>query len=472
MNASFRIRPDALSVCMIVKNESATLGRCLASIAPCADELIVVDTGSTDDTADIAASFGARVIRSDWRDDFSYSRNISIGEAACAWILWVDADDVLSAESIPIVNSLKKEKPDRVFGFIVRNQKPGGTGAEFLQARMFPNRPDIVFEHRIHEQMMPSALRLGMRLVETRVIVEHYGYADAGRVRQKAQRNVRLLLAQWDDARPDPVMAIELADSYFALEEFTDAKQWYARLLSMPGDTRTMRELASQACLGMGNILSAEEKYGEAVRFFEQSLEACPGRPDVLFSLAVAHDCGGDLSAAAACLRKVLDGGGAVLTVGIDFRETRIKSYLRLERVLADLGKYDEALVLGRAALDEYPERPEILNMAARVFTKNDLLMDALHMFEKSLRLNTEMNAEAYIGLCQIYVRAGKRETALETMKSIRPLFESRALYWAFFRMLHGAGEGAIIPVSIDRKEIDREAKAISRVYGKGGRLW
>jgi glycosyltransferase involved in cell wall biosynthesis len=470
MNASSPIRPDALSVCMIVKNEAATLGRCLKSVQACADEIIVVDTGSTDDTAAIAASFGARVIRSDWRDDFSYSRNISIRQAACAWILWVDADDVLSAEAIPIVNNLKKKKPDRVFGFVVRNEKPGATGAEFLQARMFPNRPDIVFENRIHEQMMPSALRLGMSLVETAVIVAHHGYADAERVRQKAQRNVRLLLSQWDEARPDPVMAIELADSYFTLEEFTDAKQWYARLLSMPAGNRTMSELASQACLGMGNILSKEEKYGEAIRLFERALEACPDRPDVLFSLAVAHDCGGDRAAAAASLRKVLSGGSAVLTVGIDFRETRIKSYLRLERILADLGKYDEALALGREALAGYPERPEILNMAGRVFMKNDLLMDALHTFEKSLRLNTEMNAEAYIGLCQIYVMAGKRETAMETMKSIRPLFEHRPMYWAFYRAL--AGTGAAVPATIDIKEIDREAEALVRVYGKGGRLW
>src|SRR5271157_3277073 len=135
LNHPQTIRPQTLSICMIVKNEARLLARCLESCRDIADEIIINDTGSTDATVEIAQSRGARLIASEWKNDFSYSRNISLRAASCAWILWLDADDVVPSQSIPIINDLKKSGGDQVFGFVVRNQKPGGTGTEFVQAR-------------------------------------------------------------------------------------------------------------------------------------------------------------------------------------------------------------------------------------------------------------------------------------------------------------------------------------------------
>ena len=208
------VRPQTLSICMIVKNEARVLARCLESCRDIADEIVVVDTGSIDATVEIAQSLGARVVVSEWKNDFSYSRNISLRNASCAWILWLDADDVVPSQSVPIINALKKGAPDRVFGFVVRNQKPGNTGSEFVQARMFPNDSRICFERRIHEQMMLSALRIGLKLVETRAVVEHYGYAEPDLLNQKALRNIGLLLEEYGQYGPDPVMGVEIADSY------------------------------------------------------------------------------------------------------------------------------------------------------------------------------------------------------------------------------------------------------------------
>ncbi len=80
------IRPSTLSLCMIARNESEHIGRCLQSAKDFVDEIIVVDTGSTDDTREIARSFGATVIEAEWQDDFSLARNLSLEQATGDWI--------------------------------------------------------------------------------------------------------------------------------------------------------------------------------------------------------------------------------------------------------------------------------------------------------------------------------------------------------------------------------------------------
>ncbi len=469
MKASSGYPQHRLSVCMIVRNEAQLLGRCLESVEGCADEIIVVDTGSTDATASIAQGAGAQVIRSDWRDDFSYSRNISIRAATGVWILWLDADDVVPGDSIPKINSLKETDPARVYGFIVRNEKPGNTGSAFLQARMFPNRVDIFFERRIHEQMMPSALRAGFALAETDAIIEHHGYADPATVRTKAARNATLLLEEWNNVRPDAVMALEIAESYTLLGEWAKARHWYAAVLTVDGIRTVMPQIASQACLGLGNMCNRDERHAEAAQWLTQCLALCPHRPDALFSLAVAQDLGGNLAAAAATLRMITAGfESRRLAVGVDQRESRIKAYLRLERVLFDLDKGNEALVMAKEAIAALPKRPEILDMAGRVYLKLRMLTDALHAFEQSLSLNTESNLEAYMGLSRIFALAGRRETAIQTMTAIRPQFGDRPAYWAFRRILTGPSGDAGPPPEVDKDKINEETAALRKLYGIG----
>jgi len=469
MNSVKHPAPHTLSVCMIVKNESETIGRCLESIKSVASQIVVVDTGSADTTPEIATRMGADVIRSDWRDDFSYSRNISLSSATGEWILWLDADDVVPSSSLPLINELKAKAPDRVFSFVVKNEKPGNTGSEFMQARMFPNRPDIRFERRIHEQMMPSALRLGMRLEKTTAVIEHHGYGDPEKVKEKSGRNVRLLLVEWNEKKPDAVMAVEIADSYFTLGDFGNAETWYRMVLSVPACERAMPEIASQAYLGMGNINNRRERFSDAIDLLRKSVRLCPSRADALFSLAVAQDLSGDLDAAAETLKTILAVPTATtLSVGIDFREAAIKTYLRLERIMNDLGRQAEMLILCRTALSTLAHRPEIQNMAGRVFFRSGILMEALHAFEKSLAIDVTSNCEAYVGLCQIYCAAGRRAHAETTLKNIRPLFETKPVFWACWNMVFGtAGWGTTPPPGISKDDIDRETVSLEKLFPK-----
>src|SRR5204863_5400745 len=94
--AASSAEPDALprlSLCMIVKNEERFLRNCLESVKDIVDEMVIVDTGSTDSTLDIAREYGAKVIPHVWKDDFSEARNVSLDHATGDWALWLDADE-------------------------------------------------------------------------------------------------------------------------------------------------------------------------------------------------------------------------------------------------------------------------------------------------------------------------------------------------------------------------------------------
>lgn len=188
---------ETLSLCMIARNEEANLPRCFKSVQAIADEIIIVDTGSTDRTPAIAAVAGARIIRARWRDDFSDARNISLAAANCSWILWLDADDELDGDAAAKIIRIKKEQIilDTAFGFSIKNVKAGGIGESFLQVRMFPRDGRVFFERRVHEQINPSLKRNGYKFIYfPEIVVNHLGYSSEKIRKEKALRNRAIIL--------------------------------------------------------------------------------------------------------------------------------------------------------------------------------------------------------------------------------------------------------------------------------------
>lgn len=104
-----------LSVCMIVKNEEKVLSRCLDCVKFFADELVIVDTGSSDKTREIARKYTEKVYDFEWCDDFSLARNFAFSKASCDYIMWLDADDVVGVESINKIISLKSKMTADVY---------------------------------------------------------------------------------------------------------------------------------------------------------------------------------------------------------------------------------------------------------------------------------------------------------------------------------------------------------------------
>jgi len=173
-----------LSVCLITKNESRDLARCLASVRGLADEIVVVDTGTTDDTVAIAQAHGARVLHHAWRHDFADARNVSLDAATGDWVLVLDADDEVpsdTAAQIPclLAEAERARPPIDGLTMLYHSPMPAGEAVAFTEypvLRLFRNRPEFRFRQAIHEQVLPAIQAAGGRVDGCALRLTHYGY--------------------------------------------------------------------------------------------------------------------------------------------------------------------------------------------------------------------------------------------------------------------------------------------------------
>jgi tetratricopeptide (TPR) repeat protein len=189
------VRDVLLSAAMIVRDEESVLEDCLRSIRELVDEIVVVDTGSSDGSKRVAERFGARIVDFGWRDDFSAARNEALAHARGDWILYIDADERLRPASRSSVELLLADELAICHTVLFRPQR-GYT--RYREYRLFRNDPRIRFQGVIHETMLPAirevAARDGRRIAHSELAIDHVGY-DHDEPR-KHRRNLPLLRAR------------------------------------------------------------------------------------------------------------------------------------------------------------------------------------------------------------------------------------------------------------------------------------
>ncbi|CAM4458137.1 tetratricopeptide repeat-containing glycosyltransferase family 2 protein [Paenibacillus typhae] len=223
-------RKPLISLCMIVRNEADTLARCLTSVHGIADELIIVDTGSTDATLAIARSFGARIVSYPWTGDFAAARNAGLEQARGTWILVLDADEELDAQSKGELLLCAEHTEYEAFFVRIHNHKGTAFSSPVITVnpilRMFRNRPQYRFSGIIHEQIAAAIVEAtpaaAMHL--STVSVHHYGYADGVVAKKdKISRNLSLLKEQLRLNPRDAFHQFNTAVEYMRLGDYTQA---------------------------------------------------------------------------------------------------------------------------------------------------------------------------------------------------------------------------------------------------------
>ncbi|KPL57694.1 tetratricopeptide repeat protein [Rossellomorea vietnamensis] len=271
-----------LSLCMIVSNEEHTLARCLASVKDAVDEIILVDTGSTDRTVDIGKKFGARIFPYIWNDDFSDARNRGIKEAKGEWILVLDADETLDAiDSLSLKKELWKTQADGLYLNILNYYGVYKEGSYFTDSscRIFRRSPDIFFEGRIHETVTSSIKDRGGSLELGEYTILHYGYLDDYiQLKQKNERNTRLIETALVENPDDIRLRYALGSEQIQKGDYEDALGTFLEILK---NLSPFDDHAPDIILKSVNLLWYFHRRQEALNLLEKGITAYPDFPEL-----------------------------------------------------------------------------------------------------------------------------------------------------------------------------------------------
>ncbi|HVA91780.1 MAG TPA: glycosyltransferase [Chloroflexota bacterium] len=274
-----------VAITMIVKNEERVLARCLESIAGAVDEIVVVDTGSTDRTREIAARFTDKVFDFPWRADFAAARQFAFDRATAEWVGWLDADDiVIGAETIrPELAAVAANVGSVYWRYVVGRDPHGNITCEYWRERCVRNNGASRWVGRIHEvlvtdQPWASARAMGVQ-------VEHHPELERGE--EKLQRNIDLLEAELEASSPTP----EPRTLYYLARDYASAGnlkmafthvQHYLRIATWLDEKYLAQNLLS-------SLYRREKRYHAALDSDFDALRILPTWPDAYFGLAETY---------------------------------------------------------------------------------------------------------------------------------------------------------------------------------------
>lgn len=327
-----------ISLCMITKNEQNFLEQCIRSIKHIADEIIIVDTGSTDQTKQIAEKLGAKIFDFKWCDDFSAARNFSISKATKQWILYLDADETISQNALPKIKELIKNKDIDGFAFKIRNyfkgniKTPKALNDSYKESRdyagwheaeiirLFKNSKNIHFTNIIHETVADSIRKFNGKIKPVNIIIHHFGFVTE-KSEQKTKKYIEMqekqiqqtpdnpkpyyelgaiyleqgnykkaieLLEKAKQLLPDNILLIhkylyhDLGKAHFKIGNLESSKQVFEKAQSIDPDN-----YSTQFFLGL--ICDEQQDCPNAVRHYEKSIKLNPQNPSVYRNLGIIY---------------------------------------------------------------------------------------------------------------------------------------------------------------------------------------
>jgi len=408
-----------LSLCMIVKDEEENMDKCLRNIKDVVDEIIVVDTGSKDNTPLIANGLGAKVYHFKWCEDFSAARNESLKYATGDYIMYIDADDRISRDDAEKILRLKKELPEKknlAYALKIVLASPEAINSSAYQISIFPNLPGISFEYPIHEQIVPSLKRKGIKAVFTDIKIEHKGYEDPELLRKKAERNLRVLKRMLSE-NPDSWFAhYFLAQTYEVLEN-RDLYEFHLK----KSLTKECKELDENWFIGVSLkycqlLLEKGNKEG-ARKLLLKLEEEFPNHDIIRFFLAEMDMEAGNYMEALNRYITIREDKLSLITIPMDEERIKCKYYLHL-------GQCYEKVGYNKLAMDSYNNAYKLRNSEQfkkdsiirliNLFIKMDRLSDAIPYIKKLIKF--ESSALSYSLLALAYMKEKRYEKAKDIL--------------------------------------------------------
>ena len=303
----------SISLCMIVKNEEKFLEGCLESVQELVDEMIIVDTGSSDRTVKIAKSYGAKVFHFEWIDDFAAARNESLKHATGDWILVIDADERISEDDFDKIRELVEKKHELAYYLIQRNYRNIKKSQSNLQKtenpsrhkgfsyyhdnkiiRLFQNEKDIFFQGEVHELVEKSVLRLKDDVLEANVLIHHYPELDLEKSRHKKDFYLKITKKKVDNNPEDPLALFQLGREYHQNNRFLEAIKCFRKALLLKETPKEYPSLRSECYHYLGLCYNALNRNFQAKRMLSRAAEENPDSISSLDELSGLYEKDGE----------------------------------------------------------------------------------------------------------------------------------------------------------------------------------
>ena len=277
-----------ISICIIVKNEEKHIENCLEALKKYGQEIVVVDTGSTDKTVEISKKYTDKVLYFKWCDDFSKAKNFAAENASNDYILSLDADEYMDELDVNQIETFLKEHPNAVGNIRLTNllNSNGGVVKNFIEVSRIYDRRHVHFEERIHEQLKRLDKKKS-EMVTLNVTATHVGYLlSEEETKEKNKRNISLLEKELKEDPDNPYILFQLGQSYAAIGESLKAFKSYSKALDQnpPLDAPYVEPLI----IGYGDAALDAEKFKEALRL-ENYYDEMNHIGDYMYTLGMAY---------------------------------------------------------------------------------------------------------------------------------------------------------------------------------------
>jgi tetratricopeptide (TPR) repeat protein len=391
-----------LSLCAIVKNEEKFLPRCLASVEDVVDEIIVLDTGSTDKTVEIAEQAGAKVYHFSWCDDFAAARNEALKYVRGEWVLVLDADEVLTAEIVPQLKQVIEGEDNLVINLI--RQEVGAVQSPYSQvSRLFRRHPQVKFIRPYHALIDDSVTQLlkeepHWQIVNlTKVGILHYGYQAEKIASLNKYTRARLIMEKFAATHPnDPYVCSKLGALYLQIDRVKDGIKFLKRgLKSNQAEPPVLFELY----YSLGNAYVSQQDYERAKKQYEKAIS----QPILPMLKIGAYNNLGNLWQQMGDFPKARQAYQTVLQIDPNLAV----GYYNLGMTLKALGRIKEAIAAYQQAVKLDPNYALAYQNLGVVLYKTGYMEDSIEAFKGAIALheqqkNTSAAAQLRQGLHDI----------------------------------------------------------------------
>ncbi|ONI38487.1 hypothetical protein AN639_05625 [Candidatus Epulonipiscium fishelsonii] len=282
-----------ISLCLITKNEEHNIAKCINSVKNIVDEIVVVDTGSTDKTVEIAKQHGANIYYFEWVNDFSKARNYAKSKVTGDWIIFLDADEYLEEGKQSVLLNYIKQVDQMGYETIVifrinYDPKKSGFDKGGQELRIFKNKPYLLYKRPIHETLVNINKELDAIVLPSEEIkLYHTGYSEEELTKKDTlNRNINILLEAIKNDPTDQLSLIYLGREYCVKEDYKNSF-YYLNLVQNLNDENISRMIKEYYSYFLHSATKLDTSVKEIFSIYENAIKYEPNLPDVHYSIAM-----------------------------------------------------------------------------------------------------------------------------------------------------------------------------------------